>query len=320
MALKKYISLKIIGFGILIWLLFHINIRQVVIILFKSNLFYTGGALILSPVYMYFKILRYHYFLIQQKVKIPFISTIQFSLAAMYLSFITPGRLGEVSKGYFIHKSYNAPLHRLFSSIVLDRLFDVYALLLTSLAGFIITQSSTIDYTPMIALITVTAALPFVFLIKSFRNSIILVIRAIQKRLTGSDSWSGHLRIFFSEINSLLNRKLILSLAATFVSYTFFFASCHLLSLSIGINLSYFKIAFFIACSNILSFLPISFAGIGTREASLVYLFSLENLSSESALAFSTLVFSFTYILVGIIGFFCFMTLHHTTKSLPDDT
>jgi uncharacterized membrane protein YbhN (UPF0104 family) len=107
---------------------------------------------------------------------------------------------------------------------------------------------------------------------------------------------------------------LIWGVAATFIAYAAFFASCYCMSLSLEIPLSYSKIAFFVACANILSFLPISFAGIGTREAILVYFFSLENLSSESALAFSTLVFSFTYLLFGLIGFLCFITIKNGNR------
>ena len=82
--------------------------------------------------------------------------------------------------------------------------------------------------------------------------------------------------------------------------YIFFF-SCYCMSRSLDVPLSYSKVAIIVAYANILSFLPISFAGIGTREACLVYFFSQENLMSESALAFSTLIFSSTYLFIGII-------------------
>ena len=267
---------------------------------------------------MSFNIIRNQYILIQQRVIIPFLKTVHFSLAAMYLSFVTPGRIGEVSKGYFIHKAYGAPLNKLFSGVLLDRFFDVYALLLTSFLGFVITKPAGINPAPIILIIILTASSPF-FFIKIIREMSIDFSGWIQKKITGSDTWSGHIQEIFSEIDSLLNWKIFWALAITFASYFFFFGSCYFLSLSIGIPLPYYKIAFYIACANILSFLPISFAGIGTREASLVYLFSIENLPGESALAFSTLVFLFTYILTGIIGFLCFMTLKHNNKSLPDN-
>ncbi len=102
----------------------------------------------------------------------------------------------------------------------------------------------------------------------------------------------------------------ILTIAAYFV----FFKGCYLLGLSVDIHLPFIKIVFFVTFANLLSFLPISFSGIGTREGSLVYLFSTENLSGESALAFSVLIFATTYLLFGVVGFVSFMNLKYNKK------
>jgi uncharacterized membrane protein YbhN (UPF0104 family) len=47
--------------------------------------------------------------------------------------------------------------------------------------------------------------------------------------------------------------------------------------------------------------IPVSIAGIGTREATLVYLFGLKNIDAKSAIAFSLLMFS-AYIVGAIVG------------------
>ncbi len=77
--------------------------------------------------------------------------------------------------------------------------------------------------------------------------------------------------------------------------------------------------AVFVTFANILSYLPISFAGIGTREATLVYLFATVGISSESALAFSVLLFSCSYLLIGIIGFIAYMVLKLDKISFDKD-
>ena len=124
------------------------------------------------------------------------------------------------------------------------------------------------------------------------------------------------------EVPIFQNFKILVMISAFLITdllmlyLMFFFGSCYFLSLSLDIPLSFLKIAIFITFANILSFLPISFAGIGTREACLVHLFSLESLSHESALAFSILVFTFTYALLGIIGFFCFMAMNKNEKQI----
>ena len=56
------------------------------------------------------------------------------------------------------------------------------------------------------------------------------------------------------------------------------------------------------AISNLISFLPVSVSGIGTRDAALIYLFSLVNIQPEIAVTYSFLVFVNFFIAGGIIG------------------
>lgn len=317
--LKKYVNLKIIGIGILLWLLLHIDIGQVVDILLNSHPVLVCVALVFMVLHSLVKFLRYQYILIQQGVRNPFWKTVRFSLSAAYLSFVTPGRIGEVSKAYFIHKDNGGLLNMLLAGSLVDRSFDVYTLLLAAMLGIVFMNPFGAKLVPIILVIVLVASAPLVFLIRIVRERLIDIIGWIERKSINSDTWSGHLHSFFAEIQSLLNWKILWGFAASFTAYALFFSACYLLSRSIDIPLSYFKVAVFTAYANILSFVPISFAGIGTREASLVYLFSIENLSREPALAFSTLLFSSTYLLFGLIGFLCLMTLKHSKKSLFDN-
>ena len=45
----------------------------------------------------------------------------------------------------------------------------------------------------------------------------------------------------------------------------------------------------------LLDALPISFSGLGTRDAAMIFLFSLMSLSAEAAVSFSLLILVFNY-------------------------
>lgn len=319
MKIKKTISkqayLKIIGLVIFAYIVMNIEVNRVISILLKSQLSYLIIALVFMVVHNCIKLFRYQFILIQQGVKNPLAKTVHYSLAASYISFITPGRVGEISKAFFIHNDLGTPLNRLFAGSFLNRIFDVYALLITALFGFVIVLP--IENTIAIVItILILLLSPAFFLFKKAHITIVKFVAYVQNKFGNSDSLSVQIDHFISEINALLNLKILIGIIATTIAYAFFFASCYLMSLSIDVPLPYHKIAIYIACANILSFLPVSFAGIGTREACLVYFFSLEGLSSESAIAFSTIIFSLTYILLGLIGFICFMTLENEKKQL----
>lgn len=200
MKYKKYISLKIIGCGILVWLLFHIDISHVVEILLKSHLVFAGGTLLFMLMHMYIKILRYQYILTQQGISNPFLKTVHFSLAANYLSFVTPGRLGEVSKGYFIHKAQGVRFDKVLGGSLFVRIFDVYTLLLISVIGFAIINPIGTSPAPIILIIILLALIPPVFLIRIFREKLIIYLAWIQKKITKSNTWHRHLKFFFLKL------------------------------------------------------------------------------------------------------------------------
>src|SRR3990167_10043126 len=70
---------------------------------------------------------------------------------------------------------------------------------------------------------------------------------------------------------------------------------------SFGIHLSIFEYFWAFALVSLLLFLPISLAGLGVRESSLIFLFETLGVSSEKALATSLTLFIIN-ICMGLIG------------------
>ncbi len=56
------------------------------------------------------------------------------------------------------------------------------------------------------------------------------------------------------------------------------------------------------AISNLISFIPISISGLGTRDATLIYLFSLISLKPELAVSYAFLVFITFFVCGGLMG------------------
>jgi len=309
---RKLINIRLIGFVILAYLLLKISRSGTLKILVDCDLVLVGAAWLLMFVSTFMKFLRYQYILIQQGVRMPLLRTIRFCLAANYLSYVTPGRIGEFSKVYFLAKASQAPANRLAAGALMDRLFDVYTLLLIAgVLGWATVSAGGIGLAGLGWLILAIAVAPLVLIIPAVRRTVIFLSGLLQKWFRGKKSWAEQVRLFFQEIDSLLCWRMIWCLAATVAAYAAFFLCCYLLSRSVDVALPFFKITLFVAIASMLSFLPISVAGIGTREASLVYFFAAEGLASESALAFSSLIFVSTYLLFGLIGFVAFMGLRY---------
>ena len=84
--------------------------------------------------------------------------------------------------------------------------------------------------------------------------------------------------------------------------YFIFFAQCYFLAVALGLHIDFITITLFTAIANLISLIPISISGLGTREASLIYLFSLINVKPELAVSYALLVFIVFFLCGGIMG------------------
>ena len=88
---------------------------------------YMVGLLILVGVYL-LKSWRWNILNSSFGISTPLKTALVFYLSAGFLSVITPGRLGEFAKIYFLKRKYGIDTARATSSVVLDRIWDVLVL------------------------------------------------------------------------------------------------------------------------------------------------------------------------------------------------
>jgi hypothetical protein len=86
-----------------------------------------------------------------------------------------------------------------------------------------------------------------------------------------------------------------------FLYHSLGIVSAYLLALSLNIQITLFDIAWIRAAVNIITMLPISFAGLGVREGSIIFLLGNYGIKPDTAMAYSLLMF-FNMTLVSLSG------------------
>jgi len=231
---------------------------------------------------------------------------------------ITPTEIsfGELIKVYFLkNKGYNS--FRSFFSIILDRIADVFVLLFFNALIFVFFFKDVDIYVISIGFFLLLVTV-FIFLLmdqRSYFNK--LFSRLIGKffsidfkdynRFTFSKLWQG--------IKGLKKKEVIYFFIYLFISWFVYFSARYAIALSLGLNLSFIDIAIISSSMALVAILPISIAGLGTREATAIYFFSLFSLSKESALLFSLLVFT-TDILVVSFGLIPYLKENFSIKNI----
>ncbi|MEE3233047.1 MAG: lysylphosphatidylglycerol synthase transmembrane domain-containing protein [Candidatus Latescibacterota bacterium] len=222
----------------------------------------------------------------------------------VFCGIVTPGRLGDLAKAFYVRERTGFDWPRSLSSAVVDRALDIGFMGLATLwAIFYLEFPNTV-----ISLISSTS---FLFVIGLIFALFIIIIVFMKVFSDSGNNWFlvlNHLKIGLAEAKGMLSVAGPNCVILTFLAYGLYFLLTILLAKSISMPLLAGQVVAAIILVGIASYLPISIAGLGTREAMLLLVMNqlqIEN-SLEVTLIFSSLFFVFCFVVPGSIGFICF--------------
>ena len=298
---------RIIGILLLIIILFFLDLESIYKNLSELRLKYLFPAILfIIPVYIV-KSFRWHFLLKKQKIFYRLKDAFLAFTSANFIAFITPGRLGEIAKAYHVKKDLGLPLFKTIPSVILDRIFDVYFLALFSFIGiFTLSLSNNIRVGSFIV-ITILVVIPL------FLTRRKVLLRLMKFFFSGklfnkaSDNILDFTEGLLKEFDSFKFIDILIAFMLTGLAYLSLFFSAYMISLSMHLNFSLLTISSFVAIGNIISFIPVSISGLGTREAVFIYLFSLFDINPEVAVIFSVTLFFVFFVFGGGVGYICFL-------------
>lgn len=131
MIVSRY--LFFIGIFIFVYILLNINIIKFIEILYNVNIFlFSISFLIIFPSIL-LKTLKWKFFLNVFGIKYNTSDLLKTWLKGFSISMITPARLGDLSRAYFMRKKIK--IGKGITSVVFDRIIDIIILLFFALIG-----------------------------------------------------------------------------------------------------------------------------------------------------------------------------------------
>ncbi len=233
---------------------------------------------------------------------------------------ITPGRVGDFFRSSFLKKDRKMSFGSAISTVIVDRIFDIGSLLF--LAGFgALTLFGIADANvigglalTLLAFIASSAA----FFKKKFTKRL---FRPVFEKFV-PEKYKKAIRGGFSDFYKSTNeffknpKQVFVTTSLTFIAWLLTIAQFTILARALGIDLGYMFMLSAIPIVIIAEVLPISFAGLGTRDAVLIVFFALKNLSAAAAVSFSMAILISNYIL-GIPGYILWLK---STKNVDEKT
>ena len=213
-----------------------------------------------------------------------------FFLFSGLLSTITPGRLGEFSRIWFIHKQYKAGITVSTSSVLLDRIWDV--LILSMIGGIymvLVISRFSIEWYTM-------ALMGMIFL---FALGIILfpgILFRPAMALAGNRPIRGELDNIYRVWKGNRIGLIIPGFSTSLLAFGILAIIPVMLSADLNAPVHYGTSVTAVSISNILSFLPVTVAGFGTREFIFTRVWAIQDYPAHIAVSVSTIYFICTYI------------------------
>lgn len=207
--------------------------------------------------------------------------------AGMLAGLVTPGQVGDLSKAEGVRREGGSLAGGLTASIA-DRALDL--VMLMGLAGFYGLSVAT-DYAPV-------------------ETPLALALAMLATAGIGAVTWLGANRAIVRSMRAhrlglrpeFVTAGAVVAVALlTFIAYCLYGARVYLLLLALGLDA---PVAPFVAAMGVISLvslLPITIAGIGSRDAALIVVFAEFGLPAEAAVAFSLLILSL-HVVNGALG------------------
>ena len=287
-----------ISLGILAVIFLRIDINEFIHNFKNINLLYFAISLMFFVPQTYVSAKRWQLILDPQCVISLWKST-TLILASSTLNVILPSKVGDFAKALFLKRSDGLELSKGFSLTFIEKILDVAGLCVVLLVGaiFIPNGNSIVRLSIVFSFCIITLTIfMFSYDMRRLKLNWLASKIGVEKRLNAFlDEWQQSVSTQRRD-----KERFIMILSFTIFLWFLHIGQIYLFFLSLNSAVSPMVVLTYVPLSIFVGLIPISFGGIGTRDAALIYLFS--PYESSSVMAGIGILCSFRYFVPALFG------------------
>lgn len=299
-GLKK--AAPVIGLCILIYVMLGVGVDRIASAFMHVNPHFLLLALMFIPPYLLLQAYKWSCILKSQGVRLAFPWLLKAYMISIFWSALTPGRLGTFVRAKYVMDKTKKPMGQCVSGIVLDKMLDMLSLFVLSFAGTVALigyLSGTVLYAVVLLFVMFCAACTFLLNRGMSRRVMKMLYGVLVPEKLKGDAKSAF-GSFYESIPAF--RDMTWPFACTLASWLSVHTAAYFISLSLGINVPYYVFVTSFAIATIISLIPVTVSGFGTREATLIALFLPFGAAPGAVVAMSMLYFVTTDVLPSAAG------------------
>ncbi|MBF6612633.1 MAG: flippase-like domain-containing protein [Chloroflexi bacterium] len=263
---------------------------------------------------------KWQYLLAQLGANVRYKKLLHLLYTGMFYNTVLPGQVGgEVVKGVGLARSGVTGTTSALS-VLIDRLLGLLALFALGIVGLLLSRVPEAVGTPLMSWFIVLSLILVVVVI------VLVTGRGIGPlSLSDRASWLpgrhhfaafGRLLVSYWEPRHTTMRAVLVPFLLSLTFQLTVIATNLLVSLGLGIRVTFTDLLWIVAVVSLLQSLPISIAGLGVREGAYVYLMQLQGVAAPAALALSLTIFASQVLMASVGGLLQLQSLLKR-KSMP---
>ena len=300
--------LPFIGIVILIYTIYSLDIEKIKNAFFSIKPIFIILALSLTLPRVLIR--NYAWQLIQKEhnIKLTFFQSLKIFLIGYFYGSITPGYLGQLMRIPYMKEKTGEPYGKLFVNSSIESIVHSSSVYITLVIGALLV----LEKFPGILLVAVVwiiiLASIILYFIKKERGEKLfytLIKYLIPKKF--KYNLNRFVQTFYNDFPKI--NKLIIPFFLGVLTWIIIFSQEYIIVIALGLNIPYIWFLLLFPLANAAGFIPITFAGLGTRELAAIVLFSsLFAVAEEKIFVVSLVGFIITDLFTGFIGFLATLT------------
>lgn len=283
----KILLKLVVTCGLLAWLFYKLDTGQIIAIISGLSLSIYILVNIIHFISDLFGSLKWKFLL----SKFSYLKLLKLYIIGSYYSLVLPGQIaGEAAKAYILGK-YDSESEKIAVSVMIDKITGIIGLLLLSIAGLLFSKlnlSPKIVYSFIIGVIICVAML-FSIRVTFLYNLILKIFNALKNRFTKAEKQISFLINILASWQTYTKKTGLMLISVLMgIGYQLFAVLIYsTIAMNLGIDIPFYDWLWIIGLLSIVLLLPISIAGIGVREGTLVGVLAFLGFPAEKAMALS---------------------------------
>lgn len=280
----------------MIMLIKRVKINEIFSTFHSANLWLIFMALMLLIPNIFFQFYKWRFLVRLLKPDVSNSETLKSLLTGFTFGFITPGRLGEFGRAFFIK---DCSWVKLLGITAVDKLFSMAVVIFWGAIGLLVFVAKKLEiYTSLPVIVFTLIVLGVIYyilfhpeIIRSFLYSLNIILPFREK-----------IKLLMSSLDNFKRQQAVTLLIFTFCFYSIFLLQFYLLALAFEHAALIPTLLAIAATMLVKSMLPISIADLGIRERAAVFFLGKIGLLESTAFSASILLFAINLLIPSLIG------------------